>query len=308
MHSGCIDSQGYCYTWGSAQYGQLGQGNSVISKKKTCVPDRVTLDNGDPLIATWLSCGGMHTAAIDTDGDVWCWGRSDSGQTGCNKWIQTFVPFVSHPEKLPPFESAAVSVRCGGFHTMVVTKDGRVYSMGKEDFGMLGINCISDSSEVTVDGYSYNPRLVAALEGHHVVGVSCGGWHSLFWTKNGDLFACGKGEYGRLGLLNEESVTTPQLVKLDDGIKIHTASAGGSHSLIVDTKGVLYVVGRADDGRLGLETLSPNDHRVLQVQPLHIDGGRKVLCVAAGGSHSLVVTNVDEHFSQEISSEIVDMR
>lgn len=292
MHSGCIDAQGFCYTWGSAQYGQLGQGEEATKSMKTCLPNRVTIDDGDesPLLVKWLSCGGMHSAAVDINGDVWCWGRSDSGQTGCNAWIYSFVPFVSRPSKLPPFESPALSVRCGGFHTMIVTEGGRVYSMGKEEFGMLGVSMLDQKSDSKMDSLSSRPRLITSLLEHHVVGVSCGGWHSLFWTRDGELFSCGKGEYGRLGLGNEESPSTPQLVNLGDGIKVHTASAGGSHSLIISTTGVLYVVGRSDDGRLGLLNITPAIHKVLAITELKIGCDRVVKYASAGGSHSLIVT------------------
>lgn len=114
MHSACITSDGECYTWGSSQYGQLGHGLAVVEKKTCCVPRKVMiplkevpqLEEGGggggqggqetgapaevPFIAESISLGGMHTAAVDKNGRLWCWGRADSGQTGQKEWVFTF--------------------------------------------------------------------------------------------------------------------------------------------------------------------------------------------------------------------------
>ena len=35
-------------------------------------------------------------------------------------------------------------------------------------------------------------NLVDSLLGTHIVGVSCGGWHTVMWSDEGELFVCGK--------------------------------------------------------------------------------------------------------------------
>ncbi len=105
--------------------------------------------------------------------------------------------------------------------------------MGKDDFGLLGDG----------DADSYNieharPIILTALaavcshSADKVVGVSCGGWHSLFWTQSGKLFGCGKGEYGRLGGGSEASSGEPVRVILPEDVRVVKAAAGGSHSMV----------------------------------------------------------------------------
>ena len=102
--------------------------------------------------------------------------------------------------------------------------------MGKEDYGLLGEggsdSCISTKSTRCVILHELSNRL------DKVVGVSCGGWHSLFWTVSGKLFACGKGEYGRLGSGNEASSGDPVSVQLPEDCVVVKASAGGSHTMV----------------------------------------------------------------------------
>jgi alpha-tubulin suppressor-like RCC1 family protein len=141
VHSGCIDNDNRVYTWGKNTNGQLGLGSSEI--RFAPLPSLVKLptqagDDADvPLLGSSLSCGGLHTALVDLQGSVYCWGKADSGQTGYRDWYlllssQLFCPhLVSHGSLFPPLVMGralrAAEVSCGGFHTMILMEDGSVY-------------------------------------------------------------------------------------------------------------------------------------------------------------------------------------
>lgn len=297
MHSACIDELGQCYTWGSAQYGQLGQGEMAVEDSIRNAPGKVTApDCVDRFVLKRVACGGMHTAAIDDDGAVWCWGRADSGQAGCGQWLFNFFSGLVVPHRVTAVTEPATAVACGGFHTVVVTEAGRVFSFGKEDFGMLGTGNGGDGGK---------PKIIEAIRDKRVVGVACGGWHTLLWTDEGEMFACGKGEYGRLGLGHEESRTEPTKVDLGEDVRVVAASAGGSHSMILTSAGVVYAVGRTDDGRLGVDGVSGDR----LCTPARIDGkfiaphfeNPKVTQVCTGGSHSFVLTSAEDKDAPSVS-------
>jgi alpha-tubulin suppressor-like RCC1 family protein len=42
-----------------------------------------------------------------------------------------------------------------------------------------------------------------------VVDVAAGGWHSVFVTRPGELFACGDNRHGQLGLGHKETIALP---------------------------------------------------------------------------------------------------
>ncbi len=61
---------------------------------------------------------------------------------------------------------------------------------------------------------SSNPRVITSLEGQEVRQVAAGGKHTLFITKEGNLFSCGTaGSNARLGHLNDEEQSIPKLVE-----------------------------------------------------------------------------------------------
>jgi alpha-tubulin suppressor-like RCC1 family protein len=41
------------------------------------------------VVATSISCGGMHTCCVGAHGELYAWGRADQGQLGLGRnWMQ----------------------------------------------------------------------------------------------------------------------------------------------------------------------------------------------------------------------------
>jgi alpha-tubulin suppressor-like RCC1 family protein len=176
--------------------------------------------------------------------------------------------------------------------------------MGKEDFGLLGINGnkILNKFEIAAE----TPTLVEALEGCGVKAICAGGWHSCFLTDQGRLMVCGKGEYGRLGLGCEKSRTvptfldllspcsadTPPIVSCYQKGTIASVSAGGSHTIVSTSEGEIFAVGRLDGGRCGVGAIGKSDRIVspVNISDKFLPAGKKIVKqVSSGGSHSVVL-------------------
>ena len=282
MHSAVVDCNGECYTWGSSQYGQLGQGEAAVSESYRNAPAKVCPPEGQTaFVIKSVVCGGMHTAAVDEDGAVFCWGRADAGQTGLKNWLFNFFSGLVIPHRVSSITEPALSVACGAFHTIVIAQSGRVYAFGKEDFGVLG-TANHESGSI--------PTCMESIRDKRVVGGACGGWHTLLWTDEGELYACGKGEFGRLGIGQEESKIEPTRVHMGEGVRVVQASAGGSHSLAVGADGTVFSFGRSGDGRLGIDNATERVTIPTSVDRKYIGYPGVVVQVCAGGSHSFVLT------------------
>lgn len=81
---------------------------------------------------------------------------------------------------------------------MVLMEDGSLYTFGFGTNGQLGLRSTSNKSR---------PQHVKDLAGRKVTQIAAGWNHSLVLTDNGDLFACGYGAHGQLGLGDKESKT-----------------------------------------------------------------------------------------------------
>lgn len=332
--------------------------DSEISLNTHCQVDiSLSEQQRHALRATKISCGGLHTAAIDLRGNVYCWGKADSGQTGYANWYQSFSAAVCSPRKVQglgprtrghsivsPTSSPrrpsvqgktfnrprshieecsanssnisansssgdgglrAVDVSCGGFHTLVLMEDGMVYAMGKQDFGMLGTGT---ELSVSIDIGAEAPTLVKYGPKSHTstsstksfnsadsqgsgavvtrpisaVRISTGGWHSAIVNSEGELYTCGKGEYGRLGLGSEKSrmCLTPVSLPPPEAPTVASAVPGvpsASSSVPVEENSAA-------------ESSSKEGEAVKNVP-------ERVVMVSAGGSHTVWATSAGRLFT-----------
>ncbi len=69
-----LKSDGTVWAWGDNEFGQLGDGTTIVS----IIPVQIPGLNG--VIA--LAAGRNHTVALKSDGTVWAWGFNAYGQLG----------------------------------------------------------------------------------------------------------------------------------------------------------------------------------------------------------------------------------
>ena len=122
---------------------------------------------------------------------------------------------------------------------------------------------------------NYLPVTVAS----NVVAGAAGGYHSLFVTSDGTLWAMGNNYYGQLG--NGSTSNTKLAVGVASNVV--AVAAGAYHSLFVRNDGTLWAMGYNYDGQLGNGTTSNAN--------LPVSVASNVVAVAAGAYHSLFVKN-----------------
>ena len=71
-----------------------------------------------------------------------------------------------------------IHVECGGYHTVGLTKNGKVVSWGDNDHGQLGHGDLKTRSV---------PKKVEALDGIVITKISCGRWHTVVLTDQGEV-------------------------------------------------------------------------------------------------------------------------
>lgn len=119
-------------------------------------------------------------------------------------------------------------------------------------------------------------------------------------NEEGGVQACGKGNYGRLGLGDSSNQAKPRCLTFygEEDIKIsEISSSNGSdgHTLALTEDGRVYSWGDGEHGKLG----HGNDDiqklpRLITADPL---AGRFVTCIAAGYKHSACVTREGELYT-----------
>lgn len=118
LHSACIDENGTVSVFGERAVEKLSLGQAKNATTPSVIIELPLSDE--------VACGGYHTCAITSDGELYTWGSNENGclGTGCTN--------VGHsPERVQgPFLKHSVSqVSCGWKHTAAIS-EGHVYAWG----------------------------------------------------------------------------------------------------------------------------------------------------------------------------------
>ena len=190
-YTAAIKTDGTLWVWGGGIYGQLG------NAKTTDVSTPVTTFAGG---TNWkqVSCGGLHTSAIKTDGTLWTWGFGNEGRLGNAKTTNSSTPVTT-------FAGGTnwKQVSCGGIHTSAIKTDGTLWTWGRPYSGELGIN--------SSGGPPRSTPVTTFSGGTNWKQVSCPiqrSYTSAIKT-DGTLWTWGDGSDGRLGNAVTTNRSTP---------------------------------------------------------------------------------------------------
>ena len=156
------------------------------------------------------------------------------------------------PGGLFGLHGGAIQVVCRANKTLVLTKDGTVYSWGTCDNLSLGHG--DDVTRV------FGPRKIEALSGICIVQIDASDTSCAAVSNEGEVFTWGWGGSfwsgnGGLGHGNNATQTRPALVEgLCDGsdaVKVTSVSVGSAHMLALTKDGRVFSWGNGEYGRLG---------------------------------------------------------
>ena len=88
-HSVALKKDGTVLTWGSDEFGQLGDGTPVDDSKST----PVVVSGASNIVG--IAAGGFHTLALKADGTMQSWGKDNLGQLGNNAALENSASPVS---------------------------------------------------------------------------------------------------------------------------------------------------------------------------------------------------------------------
>lgn len=313
---------GYLSTWGDADEGKLGLGNSWtgIICPQQCYPMPVNMTN----TIIQVSMGDNHTGYVTESGQLFMCGSGSRGQLGTGKKYE-----ILENETIPipvPGVSHAIQVSCGGGFTAVITTEGRLYTFGNNIKGQLGhsgtkacyspilvkdlvnrniiqISCgiehmaaVDDEGNAYVWGCGNRGALGNGSEDDlhlpesnnfisNIKQIACGYAHTLFLTKTGEVYSCGFGIYGQLGLGDDHDRNIP--TKIPDLPPIKQVSAG-SHSVFLSTTNEVYVCGKNDLGQLGL------GHRNEIFRPVRVSNLPKIIQISCGHWYTAMISKSGE--------------
>ena len=173
-HSAVLTTDGYVYTWGRNNNGQLGlpSSNEVVT-----TPTRVQGVNRIIKIAA----NRDHTMALREDGTIWTWGWNRDGQLGNGTRINSNVPV-----QVAGITNAR-HITAGDGHSAAILADGRIVSWGRNWDGQLGNGG---------PGFTSTPLQVESLNG--IQNVVAGDSFTLALQDDGTVWGWGRNNQHQL--------------------------------------------------------------------------------------------------------------
>nr|XP_022904627.1 regulator of chromosome condensation-like [Onthophagus taurus] len=229
-----LTNHGEVFTCGCAEQGQLGRlperssgrnARSGIGKDqiaKLLVPHIINLKPHLKLHFEDIWAGHYATFAKVADkNDVYSFGLNNYHQIGAQPNVQY------NPTKSEVFSKYKwLSICCGQHHTIALDVDGQVYTIGRKEYGRLGLGENCEESIELVKIPSIKDKVIC---------IGTGSATSFAVTEKGDLYGWGMGNNGQLGTGKEDDSFAPILIEGKQLVdkKVYRVNGGGQHTVIL---------------------------------------------------------------------------
>ncbi|KAF3628305.1 hypothetical protein FXO37_29415 [Capsicum annuum] len=308
--SAAVGDDGSLWVWGSSKRGQLGLGKGITH---AALPSKIETLPGEEIVK--VSLGWGHALALGKNGSLFGWGYYADGRIGkigreleisplesnstklrsreefsaieaAEKSVMEAIekekdmPIIWEPGSIEELDELKVAdVACGLDHSLVLCRDGTLFSGGSNVYGQLG-RANKDLGMQPVD-IELHPLSIASGLGHSL--AVCNDPSSEPTGDATSVVSWGWNQSSQLGREGPDNI--PNVVEgLADKTPV-SVSAGRAHSLALTAKKEVWSWGSGRNGRLGLGS-SADEAEPMLVEYLE---GTEVIQAVAGLDHSLVL-------------------
>ncbi|CAG9311439.1 unnamed protein product [Blepharisma stoltei] len=281
---------GKLYTWGSDPH--YSRSTNLPKTSKDIPSEFQGFSAGE---ISKVAFGINHGAIITNDGLVYTFGKGNYGALGHDSEDAQDKPTLI--ESLKNIEIKVKDVAVGQHHTVLLTTEGDIWTMGyggqlaggiwrkmfSQGGGALGHGDLNDK---------FVPTPIEALKEHDdITQIAAGSYHSLALGSNGILTIWGKGEHGVLGLGTNRNHLSPVInrffdeIKNEEKVKIKKIAACHYYTAVLLDDGRVFTWGRNDEGQLAIGSSLGLDMYECQRHPTEVEStleGKKVIDVETG--------------------------
>ncbi len=283
------ETHGHVFSWGNGTNYTLGTGSLEVE----LAPARVDALHMHDIVQ--VAAAKFHSAAVTEDGKLFTWGWGRGGRLGHPEFhIHSGNSAVIQPQvvsSLVASNKMVARIAVAKHHTLVVTVDGELFTMGSNRYGQLGYSTGSSSSQT-------EPRKVTSLRSHAIVRIAAANKHSVAVTSGGDVFTWGSNACGQLGYgsFDSNASPNPRAVEALKGKRIIECAASKRHTLVLTGDGDVLTWGHRGvsprkvllNGVIKAHSL---DGSMLRFQKGYKDVSKPVITqICAGTAHSSVLT------------------
>jgi hypothetical protein len=177
-----------------------------------------------------MCCGRSHSIFLTQSGKVYEYLVNVHKRENSEKYIyfklKSFKNYSFENEKI-------VMISCGGWHSLALTENGRIFGWVRDGLGQLGVDVWHSSEPKIID-----------LNDLKIKKISCGAAHCLLLSCDGDIYAFGCNLNGEVGNGTREEQRFPIKLKLNNKFNDIASHPDYRISMSQSIDGIYYVWGR----------------------------------------------------------------
>ena len=268
----CVDFEGFVWSFGENKHGQLGTGNKTnfnVPQKLQEIPPvhAVSCGGSHTLMITnnsnlWscgsnvrgelghgdtkhrpspektlfsniskISAGFYHSLFQNNKGEIFSCGDNHEGQCGSG-----YNGYQTPPGLIPDTPSNIIQFVCGGFHSLFLDSKGKVFSVGCNEYGALGL------------GHNRNQYKLKKIPKIKPIKTISSSYLIDF---EGNVWSFGDNRYGQLGQGDKTHIKTPKIIRTLKDIQQISIGSSGKHFFAKNSQNQIFVTGNNNHGQLG---------------------------------------------------------
>jgi uncharacterized repeat protein (TIGR02543 family) len=243
-----ITSDARIFAWGTNSYGSAGNDSNTQIFQPVEITSNFALLEDETIVQMNNTQNSAY--AITSFGRLFTWGFNSNGQLGNGTTDHQWLP-VDITDRLNLLEDELViDMAYGTVHSIILTNQSRVFTVGSNYQGQLGLGYTSSGTTAI---QNINSSFTLQTD-DQIIGVEASRYSSFVFTALGDVFGFGVDSIGQFGIETYTPVLTPinltDAYDLAEGEVIAGVKATSNNVFFKTTSGRLLAIGYNNNNSL----------------------------------------------------------
>lgn len=253
--------------------------NDFFSKRK------FTFENNFNYIGT-----GCEHSYYCTSKDLYFFGSNKYNQLGNTRYIDKTINKKSILRTFSDFGiDSILKISTGGYHTLILLKNKKTYSFGKNLYGQCAQEFDSNVNLEKIKIFDNDIKYYGKID---ITNIKCGLNHTIILTSDGRILTFGLNEFGQLGNVGITFTYRPTYIDVTNIQDIYTSNSSNSN-FIVTNENNIFAFGENQLGHLGVN----KETNIFTPTPVIFDNKVKIKYITNNSLNTFIINAYNDVYA-----------